>query len=290
MSRFVVFPMSQSIELKPGETYRGYISVSNPMDSGSDFDYKVTVGPYSVMDENYTADFASKNDASQIVDWVTLEKTSGTIKPNDVERIYFKINVPETAPAGGQYAVINVGSDPDKVVMDGSGVVDTFEMSSVIFAAVDGETVHAGEYKGVKIPGFTTEPSITTVAEYRNDGNVHEAASVAATITDALTGEVIYPKEGESNTLVEMIMPGTTRVQTRELGGMGGLGLYTVKEEISYMDETHIAQQNVIVCPIWFVCLVVVLFAVAFATVFRIVKKNKKTKAKFAEMDKPENE
>ena len=48
---FTVMPMRQTIELKPGQTYTGYITVANPQAATEDFRYVATAVPYSVTGE-----------------------------------------------------------------------------------------------------------------------------------------------------------------------------------------------------------------------------------------------
>ena len=63
---FTLTPMSQRIKLEPGEEYEGSITVVNPGSSVNDFSYKAEVSVYSVTDKDYTADFLTQNDQTQI--------------------------------------------------------------------------------------------------------------------------------------------------------------------------------------------------------------------------------
>ena len=96
---FTVTPMSQRVSLIPGEVYNGSITIINPVISESDFNYKATVTPYSVVGEDYTADLATKSNYNMMTDWVKIEEPTGTLKPNNSKEIKFSIKVPENAPA-----------------------------------------------------------------------------------------------------------------------------------------------------------------------------------------------
>ena len=50
--KFTVTPMSNTLNLKAGETYEGYILISNPENSEGDFDYLV---------ENFALNFLVNN-------------------------------------------------------------------------------------------------------------------------------------------------------------------------------------------------------------------------------------
>ena len=165
MYAFTVRPMSKEVSLKPGEVYEGSVTISNPADAESDFNYSVNVSPYSVVDDNYTADFVTSSDWSKIVDWIKIEEPTGTVQPNGQKQIYYTITVPEDAPAGGQYAVIGVSSNNKANGDDGVAVQNVFEMASIIYARVAGETRHEGEILSNSIPGFVTSgaPEVSTI-------------------------------------------------------------------------------------------------------------------------------
>ena len=88
-------PTSQRISLKPGETYRSSVIVSNPAMSENDLKFQLYVAPYSVANDDYDPVFDKVGTYTQIVDWITLDKTEGTLKPNDNVEIGFSVKVPE---------------------------------------------------------------------------------------------------------------------------------------------------------------------------------------------------
>ena len=130
---FTVTPMSQRVSLKPGEVYNGSITVINPVNSETDFNYKVEVTPYSVVGEDYAADLATKSNYNMMVDWIKIEEPTGTLKPNNSKEIKYSITVPKDAPGGGQYATIAVSQDQSASSKDsGVAVSNVFEMASLL--------------------------------------------------------------------------------------------------------------------------------------------------------------
>lgn len=251
-SSFVVSPMSQKIDLKAGETYHGYITVANPANSTEDFSFRVSLSPYSVSGTNYEADFSTKSDWSRIVDWMALEETSGTLRPNETKKINFTIKVPKDAPAGGQYAMIGIASDKEK----NSTVQDTFEMASLIYAAVEGETKHEGKIEGNSVPGFVASGVPTTKVTVSNNGNVHEIATTTIKVKNNLTGEEIKLSDRDNDSYDTVIMPSSTREIIRELSGMPQLGVFEVSQTVSYLGEETNITTVMVICPIWFMALV----------------------------------
>lgn len=278
---FTLTPMSQRIKLEPGEEYEGSITVVNPGSSVNDFSYKAEVSVYSVIDKDYTADFLTQNDHTQIAKWITIENPTGLVKPNDAIKIKYKIKVPTTAPAGGQYAAIMVSSNGDGDIGDGVAVRNVFEMASLIFAEVSGENIRAGEIINNYVPGFATTVPIEINTTLTNTGNVHEVARVSLQVKSVFSSNVIYPGKDESGTIEEVIMPDSTRFLTRNIDGISSLGMYDVTQTISYMGSVSTVQKTIIVCPIWFLLLIVLTISVLIFAIVRSIKKFRHRKEVF---------
>ena len=291
---FTVMPMNQTLSLTPGEEYEGSITVTNPADAKKDFNYKIDVTPYSVIGAEYAADLATKTNLSTMVDWITVENSTGTLKPNSSTKINFKIKVPEDAAGGGQYAAITVASNENQTASEGVAVENVFEMASIIYATVDGEINHVGEIKENSIPAFSPTTPVKVTARISNDGNVHESATVAITAKNFFTGETILPTDENNGQYSEMIMPGTERYTTREVDNLPDFGIIQVEQTVYYLGMSSVESVNVIICPVWFLILVIVTLGAIIAAAARAIfkhhkKKPKKTKkTKKAEKTEPE--
>lgn len=282
---FTVTPMSQRFSLQPGETYSGSIKVINPNDSVDDLNFKAYVAPYGVVGEGYDADLVTESNYNQIKDWIKIENPSGTVEPNKTEEIKFTIKVPEKAPAGGQYAAIIVTRDSKgESSENGVAVKDIFEMASLIYASVNGETKHEGQVLENNVPGFVTSAPITVSALIDNKGNVHENATVVIEVKDFFSGNVIVEGNTTDAYYSEIIMPETTRFITRDISdGLPLLGVVKVDQTIYYLgQDPSVVSQTVIICPIWFLALVILTIAALIGTIVMMVKKHKK-KARWAD-------
>ena len=276
-NEFSVTPMNQMIELVPGETYIFSITVSNPVNSAENFDYRVYAAPYSVVTEEYDADVAKKTDYTRMVDWITIAEPTGTIVPNETKDIEFTITVPENAPGGGQYAAIIVGADDKDEVNGSTAVTNVLEIASILYAKVDGEIVHDGEVVENNVPGFVTDPKINVSSLIANEGNMHEIASIAITAKNVFTGETIASAELENGAYAELILPDSQRFINKEINELPMIGIINVQQDIYYNGETSTVEKNVIVCPIWFL---VLLALTLMAIVWKIVKNIRKHKKK----------
>lgn len=266
-NNFIVSPMLEKISLKAGETYTGSILIANPKDATEDFYYKISTSPYSVIGENYIADFETMSDWSRILEWTTLEDTEGTLKPNETRRIFYTIEVPKNAPAGGQYLKIGVTSN---AAASGSGgaVQDVFEIASLVFAEIDGETTRGGRILEGKIPDFVTSSNPAVTAKFTNTGNVHETATTALYVKNLLGGGEIYPQNGENPEMESIIMPLSTRVVSRQIPNLPVVGIFEVKETISYRGDTMDVTSVMVVCPAWFILLILATIASILGMVF----------------------
>ena len=261
---FTILPMSQNFTLVPGETYTGSITVVNPVNSTSDFAYSVSVSPYNVIGEDYQADISNVSAYSKIADWITIDNPTGSVKPNESQEINFTINVPADAAAGGQYAAIMVSSDPSKQESEGVSINNVFALGSIIYADVEGEVTHEGSILQNNIPEFSTVTPVAVSALLDNHGNVHENAIFALNVTNALTGEKIFPTdEDQNNHFSEIVMPETTRYITRNIDNLPTLGIVKVEQTIYYNNEVSTVSKNIVLCPIWFFFLVaLVIFSI----------------------------
>ena len=283
---FTVTPMSQKVEnLEPGQTYTGSITVINPATAEEDFYYSVSVAPYGVMGTNYAANLTSETGYTQLAKWITIDEPTGTISPNGVATVNYTITVPENAPGGGQYAALIVSKDP-KVVegMDkGVSVQDVYEMASLIYADIAGETIHKGEILENNISAFVVNPKIDLGVLISNGGNVHEIATIIIEATDFFTGDVILEAEDKTDYYTELIMPESTRYVERSINNnLPQLGVVKVSQTVYYNGGYSKQERDVIICPIWFLLLI---FFILFMLVGMIVglamrhrKKGKKKK------------
>ena len=275
---FTILPMTQRFDLTPGEVYTGKITIVNPADATDNFIYKASVTPYSVVGSDYTADLSTKYSRSIITDWIKIAEPVGEVEPNKSKDIEFTITVPENAPAGGQYATITVSSNDTQDSQDGVTVQNIFEMASIIYGNVAGETVHSGKIIENKVPGFSATVPVTVGAEILNEGNIHEDARFTITVSDVFTGRVILPTEEDNGKYNEVIMPETTRQIERNISNLPSIGLVKISQTIRYMGETSVVEKNVLICPIWFMLLVFLTLASIVTAVVFAVKKHRKNK------------
>jgi hypothetical protein len=277
-SEFSVTPMNGMVELVPGETYDFTVTVLNPANSTENLDYKVHAVPYSVVTEAYHADISTQTDHTRMADWITIPEPTGTLAPNETREIEFTITVPDDAPGGGQYAAIMVGIDNKNQNYDNMSVTNVLEIASIIYAKVDGEIIHKGEVVENSVPVFTADPKITLSSLIKNEGNMHEIASIAITVKNVFTGETLASAELDNGVYAELIMPDSQRFINKEVDGLPMMGIINVQQKIYYNGETSTVEKNVLICPIWFLILVALVMMAVVAKILKVIRKHRKKK------------
>ncbi len=277
---FTILPMSQNFTLNPGETTTGTITIVNPVNSTSDFSYSVSVSPYNVVGEDYQADITNISAYSKIAEWITISEPTGTIAPNESREVEFTITVPENAPGGGQYAAIMVSSNPNQQQADGVSINNVFALASIIYANIDGEITHEGSIIENNVPEFSTTTPVSVSALLDNHGNVHESAIFTLNVTNALTGEKIFPTdEDQNNHFSEIVMPESTRFITRNIDNLPMLGIVKVEQTIYYNNAVSTVTKDIIICPVWFFFLVALVVISIIGFIIASVRHHRRKKS-----------
>ncbi len=257
------------------------VKVSNPASSKWDLDYSAFVGSFSQHasaeggDEQDEVDIESKSNYNQMMDWIELGKESGTVGPNGTDVISFTIDVPETAPAGGQYATIVVRDETDRGDSTGGNVSigEDAQIASIIYAEVSGETKEDAEIIENNIPAFSLSDELTATSTVRNNGNVHTRATYSFQVWPMGSDEEICTNEENPSTA--FTMPETTRYHT-ETCKVSSPGIYRIKQVVRIFGEESVVEATVVYCPIWLMFIIVfIIVAMIIWIVFQAMGRKK---------------
>ena len=280
-----VSPPHQMIALIPGETYDGNLKVSNSSNSDKDSKFSVLVGSYSQKDKEGDSkekvDIVDENDRSnynQIMDCIKLGMEEGTVAPGETVTVPYSIDVPEDAPAGGQYATIIIRDDTNNNEGDGNvSIQNVVQFASIIYAKVAGETRDTGEILENSVPSFLLSSPLETTAAVKNTGNVHTEAEYVLQVWPLFSDEEICTNE--ENADKSLVLPEQEQYysQTCELPAVG---IFHVKQTVKIFNESSEVEGTLIVCPLWLLFLI--LFVIIAIIIWIIMKfrsgKSKKTK------------
>lgn len=276
-----VSPPYQRVVLVPGETYSDSLVVSNANDSTRSLEYELSIGSFSqAKDENSkddygTVDHISVSSYNQMMDWITLEKTGGTVKPNEKDIVNYTIKVPENAPAGGQYATIIVKDVTGKSASkDGNVVIDsTFQFASIIYADVAGETKMEGAILDNSVPSFLLNGPLEATSMVRNNGNVHTDAEYTLQVSPVFGGDDICTNEEKPDE--SLILPETERYHTQTCE-LPSVGIFHAKQIVKIFGETSIVERTVVICPLWLLFLLLFIVIALVIWIMMKVRGNKK--------------
>lgn len=262
---FIMSPMYEKISLNPGESYSSGFTIATPSEAASDFNYKIYIQGY-YRDENNNTVFEDVSGRSQIADWIEIiSPETGTLKPNSYAKINFTINVPENASAGGQYAVITVGSATPEIAGEGAGVSiqESVAIGYTIYAEITGTTIKQGEITEINVPGFLFSGNIAGTASIKNTGNVHSDAKYTLQVFPLFSNEEVYTNVETPETHV--ILPDRTLYNETAWDHTPWFGVFNVLYTVEFNGVVSQVSKLVIVCPIW------LLFTIIFAIVALII-------------------
>lgn len=268
-----VNPADQEVELIPGESIEAQIKVSNV--GRLPFSFTPLARPYQVLNDTYDPDFSTENSYTKLHNWITFESPEYHLEPNAEVLVNFRIDVPDDAPAGGQYAAV-IFETRDSI--DAAATFQAInQIASLLYAHVAGETHEMGLLMTHSIPFLRLGSPIIVTTNVKNDGNIDFRVGHKMTIWNFFTGEEIINPETVANdgttpgSSSPPILPATSRFSQLSWDGTPALGLFRVRQEITFLDENHVFEQLVFVCPIWLVLLMLFfIFLLIFWIILRI--------------------
>ena len=267
-----VTPMRAGVVLNAGERYEGSFTVMNPVDGGEDLYYHIEAKPFYV-DEHYNPVFErdESNDMQFLVDWVkVISGEKGKLAPGESAKIEYEINVPDDAPAGGQYAVLSAVTDIRQNNENGVNIGEGMAINHLILAEIAGETVVSGEISDIDIQGFMFDGMINAHSLVRNTGNVHGLATYKMGVYGLFSDEPLYINDGEIDD--HYILPNRALFNETYWKETPIAGIFRVVYKVEFQGEVAEMSKIVIVCPIWLIALIVVGITIIVLRIASLIK------------------
>lgn len=281
-----VSPMNQSIVVNPGEVYQGSFKISNPAASTMDGYYEISMEPFYLTDGD-NAVFEAEGDSGEIVKWITLNvPESGILAPNEVKEVSFTIDVPDNAPAGGQYVSFLVttkndvprGEEGDDMQEGSSGAMinETRRMAHLVYAEVTGSTIKSGVISEANVPSFLLSGDIRGTSLVKNTGNVHGKVSYKLQVFPLFSDEEIYTTEEES--LTRIVLPNRSVYDETVWDNTPSIGIFNVVYTVEFEGSKAEVSKMVIICPIWL--LFIIFFVIAAIIIWLVMRARSRRHAK----------
>lgn len=271
--RMQVSPSFAEIEeMQPGKSYDGVFKVQNT--GGKDLDYAITITPYSVKDDKYALDSDTETAYTQMKDWITLSQDSGKLSPNDAEEIKYTIRVPQDAPAGGQYALINIRLVQENDSNSGATITANKQIGFRLLGEIEGNTRRTGKVTEQNIPSILFNPPISATSVVENTGNTHITASYVLRVFPLFSNEEVYTNEDSPYEVT--VLPETSRYSSISWDDAPHLGIFRVEQTVTIADDTQTIKKTVFLCPIWLIFIILlIIFCVIFWIFSRIKNRNR---------------
>ncbi len=270
-----ITPFKQKLKLEPGQSQVSSIKVMNIGEKK--FTYTVSVAPYTVIDENYNADYESHtNDFTKMYNWVTIDEKlkTGTLEPRTSIDVPFTVTVPSNAPSGGQYAAIMAKTEDSS--NPNSTIKTVNRLGMILYASISGGQINIdGKIISNTINSFVFEPPISSSTLIESNSNIETTATCTVKIWPFGSSETVYNNEEDPVKLD--IVPKTRRFNTISWDNSPRLGIFTVEQKIEYLNEPpSIVRKTVIICPLWLAIIFFVIITLLIIwLISRIVKRRK---------------
>ena len=271
-------PLNQAIALVPGEEFSGSFMIKNAYGNTQDFKYIVEVKPFYVND-NYDIYYENTGEYNQLVDWITINTKGDTLPVDGEQKINFTINVPNDAPAGGQYAAIVVSSISDgENDTDGIGVTlnQNIAMAHILYAEIAGTTKHQGDIIEASVPSFILSGNISGISAVKNTGNIHDTAIYKLQVFPLFSDEELFTNEENPDSMV--ILPNRTYYNETTWENTPSIGIFNVIYTVDFEGTTTQVSKMVIKCPVWL--LFIIIFAIIALIIWLITRTNSRRKNK----------
>ena len=259
--------------LEPGKIYESEFRVKN---IGTEkLNYRVYVTPYYEQGEEGEKVYTVSNHYTYLSEWISFDKTEGSLAPNASELVTFRAAIPENVAGGAQNAAIMVETNDS---IDNSKVVSASgRVALILFSQINGETNACGKIIDKNIPGLLLNPPIVASGRVENCGNLDLNVKYTMEVSPIFSNEVIYTNEENPTYLATL--PETRRYTKVEWEGAPSIGIFKVKLAVEYNGQTENLEKIVIVCPLWLIMLIIAFIgAVIFFLISRCrSRKNNKT-------------
>lgn len=264
-----ISPTIQRITLDPGAHYEGNLTIVNI--GQNDLEYTMSVKPYQVSGEDYTALFDIHNGYTQITSWVTFPESNGTIAPGEVKNVAYVIDVPYDAPGGGQFAALFAETNES-----GQAVKYNANVGTVLLARINGETREEGKILSTNIPGFLLNPPVTATVKLENKGNIDEEVKNTLQIVNYFSNEVIYE---DTTPQTNTMLPDTTRTLTLVANDVPRLGVLKATLTTEYLNDAEITSRVIFICPLWFIAIILLIILTIVARIVAKKRDDRRTRA-----------
>ena len=285
-------PLSKTIQISPSSAYDDTFKVTN--DSSETIKIKVYAAPYSYIysedEDTYKLGFNNETNFTQISRWITIADEDGNytsapvfeVAAGETLEVKYRVNTPNSIPAGGQYAVIfaqTVGSNPNA-----SGIQTEVSTGMVLYAhSTEGETIISATISDSKlqqgVDGQTNNRNFYGSSKIKNDGNVDFFAKGKLKV-EPIIGFSSYETTDSESSL--SVIPESERVIADEWTETPDFGIYKVTWTVSAGDQSEVKEQVFFLISPAAIIITIIVLTIIIISIIIGVRKRKERRSRLA--------
>jgi hypothetical protein len=227
-----VAPILNELALKPGETTKAQISVTNK--SRLPLPMKGYTKEFIATDEYGGSDFADAQKPDSVQNWFTIQDPDFILQPQATKVLNITIKVPQDARPGGHYATLFVESLIPRDVLSETSLFLSSRIGALFFFVVAGDLVEKGQMSELKTQSFWKTGPVTFDLAFKNEGNVDLRPTSTLTIKD-WRGNVVETIQDKG----QRTLPEKTRRWKLEWNKKWLIGKYTAVLETRHVPEAR---------------------------------------------------
>jgi hypothetical protein len=197
-------PLRSELELAPGTSQEGSLTVTNSTDSPMKVDLSTEI--FSIVNQQYDYAFTAESDVTK---WVSFKPSTLELAAGELAKVVFMINVPLQSEPGGRYLSMFASNETGTT---GNGVSSRQRIASLLYITVTGDVSREGHLVSLTSPWLVTGANTWSVA-LQNTGTTHFRARHNVQIVN------LFGNKASKATIMgeSLILPGSVRLVTDNL-------------------------------------------------------------------------
>jgi len=256
-----ISPPILELTLKPGETSKQVIKITNPTEKIVEV-YPIVMN-FHAKGETGEPTFSAVTDEEAkfaLAKWIKSRDTKIALTPEQVVEFNYQIEAPIGAEPGGHYGVVFFATEPPQAKEDVSQVSIASMIGSLILVKVPGNIVEKGFLEEFSAKRFYFKPPVDFVTRISNLGNVHFKPKGEITIKDWLGNkkESLTVNESKGN-----VLPDSTRKFENKwpAPGLWTIGKFSANLKLVYGESEKTLDSKIIfwIVPWWLIIALIVI-------------------------------
>ena len=275
---YLVTPPVQIGQLAAGDTFEGTFTLAERTDTPAYVN--IYTSPYSMQESDYTPMYEGvENYRNSIKDWITFPNGIDFTVPADGEiEIPFVVTIPRNALGGSQYCAIiieNIKQDTNSDENNSTSTPAVGRVALPIFADILGDDMNpSGEIISWNTNSIFLSPPLKSNFIINNTGNILFSVAYKYEVFNFFSSEIAFVDES-----TKAVFPDTKRTIEHEWAEAPLLGLFNVKETITFLDQTEEFSRLVLIIPLFVIIIFLIIIVLGIILIINRAKQRRKQRA-----------